>query len=58
MDDPNIHHDALEFPGGQIVMVTRLTPGQKATVLQLPISGSDHRVKASGQTPAPASIDL
>src|SRR5580704_11502900 len=38
MDDPNVHHDALEFPGGQIVMVTRLSPGQRATVLQLPAS--------------------
>jgi hypothetical protein len=36
MDDPHVHHDALEFPGGQIVMVTRLIPGQRATVLQLP----------------------
>jgi hypothetical protein len=38
MDDPHVHHDALEFPGGQLVMVTRLTPGQHATVLQLPAS--------------------
>ncbi len=37
MDDPNVHHDALEFPGGQIVMVTRLVPGQRASVLQLPV---------------------
>jgi hypothetical protein len=58
MDDPNIHHDALEFPGGQIVMVTRLTPGQKATVLQLPASAHDHRVKASEQDRRPISIDL
>jgi hypothetical protein len=36
MDDPHVHHDALEFPGGHLVMVTRLTPGQRATVLQLP----------------------
>ena len=36
MHDPHVHHDALEFPGGQIVLVTRLTPGQRATVLQLP----------------------
>jgi len=36
MDDPLVHHDALEFPGGQIVMVTRLVAGQTATVLQLP----------------------
>ncbi len=41
MDDPHVHHDALEFPGGQIVMVTRLMPGQRATVLQLPVSGQD-----------------
>ena len=38
MDDPHVHHDALEFPGGQIVMVTRLIAGQTATVLQLPAS--------------------
>jgi hypothetical protein len=42
MDDPHVHHDALEFPGGQIVMVTRLMPGQHATVLQLPASAHDH----------------
>jgi hypothetical protein len=30
------HHDALQFPSGQIVLVTRLCPGQIATVLQLP----------------------
>ena len=39
MDDPHVHHDALEFPGGQIVMVTRLMPGQRAAVLQLPVTG-------------------
>jgi hypothetical protein len=33
------HRDALQFPSGQIVFVTRLTPGQIATVLQLPASG-------------------
>ena len=30
------HHDALEFPDGQIVLLTRLNEGQQATVLQLP----------------------
>ena len=34
--NPRVHHDALEFPDGQIVMVTRLIAGQIATVLQLP----------------------
>jgi hypothetical protein len=30
------HHDALEFPDGQIVLLTCLREGQEATVLQLP----------------------
>ena len=30
------HHDALEFPDGQLVLLTLLMPGQQATVLQLP----------------------
>jgi hypothetical protein len=30
------HHDALEFPDGQIVLLTLLIEGQQATVLQLP----------------------
>jgi hypothetical protein len=30
------HHDALEFADGTIVPLTRLLPGQWATVLQLP----------------------
>jgi hypothetical protein len=30
------YHDALEFPDGQIVLLTSLVEGQQATVLQLP----------------------
>ncbi len=45
MDDPHVHHDALEFPGGQLVMVTRLVPGQHATVLQLPAKSQPHEQK-------------
>jgi hypothetical protein len=37
---PSAHHDALEFPNGKIVLLTRLCPGQRATVLQLPSSSS------------------
>ena len=33
---PNVHHDALEFPAGEIVLLTRLCEGQRARVLQLP----------------------
>jgi hypothetical protein len=38
MGKPGVHHDALEFPDGEIVLVTRLCEGQHATVLQLPAS--------------------
>lgn len=34
--EPNSHHDALEFADGQVVLLTRLRPGQIATVLQMP----------------------
>ena len=30
------HHDALEFPDGQVALLTYLCEGQQATVLQLP----------------------
>ena len=36
MDNPNTHHDALEFPDGKLVLVHTLREGQHATVLQLP----------------------
>ena len=35
-DNPHTHHDALEFPDGQIVLLTDLGERQQATVLQLP----------------------
>ena len=34
--NPNAHHDALEFPNGEIVLLTHLMQGQQAVVLQLP----------------------
>jgi len=36
MEKPYTHHDALEFPNGEIVLLTQLSEGQLATVLQLP----------------------
>ena len=36
VDKPHVHHDALEFPNGEFVLVTRLCVGQRVTVLQLP----------------------
>jgi hypothetical protein len=35
-DQRHMHHDALEFPGGEVMLVTRLVEGQRVTVLQLP----------------------
>lgn len=35
-DQPRMHHDCLEFPDGTLVLLTMLSCGQKATVLQLP----------------------
>lgn len=35
-DQQLMHHDALEFPNGDIVLLTHLAEGQGATVLQLP----------------------
>ncbi|MDC7785464.1 hypothetical protein PQJ75_27190 [Rhodoplanes sp. TEM] len=63
MDNPYEHHDALEFPSGQVVLLTRLCEGQIATVLQLPagVGGSEHEhhhehagptIEATAETPA------
>jgi hypothetical protein len=42
VDDPHVQHDALEFPNGQVLKITRLVAGQTATVLQLPVA-TQHR---------------
>jgi hypothetical protein len=42
MNDPYVQHDALEFPNGQVLKVTRLVAGQTATVLQLPVASQHH----------------
>jgi hypothetical protein len=47
-DNAVVHHDALEFPNGQLVLLTRLIEGQHATVLQLPTAA--HR-NPCGQSP-------
>jgi hypothetical protein len=47
LDSPHEHHDAFEFPGGEVVLLTRLSPGQHATVLQLPVDAREAPVKAA-----------
>jgi hypothetical protein len=36
LKDLHVHHDALEFADGKVVLLTLLRVGQRATVLQLP----------------------
>jgi hypothetical protein len=43
MEKSQVHHDALEFSNGKIVLVTDLVSGQRATVLQLPVSPIEER---------------
>jgi hypothetical protein len=53
LDNPYEHHDALEFPSGQVVLLTRLCNGQHATVLQLPAGAHPAEGAHDGET-APA----
>jgi hypothetical protein len=48
-DRPHEHHDALEFPSGRIVLLTRLVAGQRATVLQLPVVTSALELKSDAE---------
>jgi hypothetical protein len=47
MDSIVTHHDALEFPDGQVLLLTRLCEGQRATVLQL--SAAAYTVRSRGE---------
>ncbi|MCC6888376.1 MAG: hypothetical protein IT536_07580 [Hyphomicrobiales bacterium] len=49
---PHVHHDALEFPDGRVVLITRLVEGQRATVLQLPAEpGKPEEKRVTIETP-------
>ena len=43
-NNPRTHHDALEFPDGQIVLLTFMPESLQATVLQLPATAIPQRV--------------
>jgi len=47
LDNPHAHHDALEFPDGEVVLLTCLMEGQQATVLQLPASAGTAQQKTN-----------
>jgi hypothetical protein len=46
LDRRRTHHDALEFPDGQIALLTFLQEGQLATVLQIPAIAVGSRAPA------------
>jgi hypothetical protein len=48
----HVHHDALEFPDGRIVLLTRLVEGQHATVLQLPAMPTEKERSVTIELPA------
>ena len=48
---PHAHHDALEFPEGETVLVTDLCEGQHAVVLQMPAGPHDHKHDESREEP-------
>jgi hypothetical protein len=54
---PDRHHDTIEFPDGRHVLVTLLCEGQRATVLQLPVTQRPAgRAEEVADTPAPTRI--
>ena len=55
---PERHHDAIEFPDGNYVLVTQLCEGQRATVLQLPVTAQPVSQPARTTTTAPAARTL
>jgi hypothetical protein len=57
IDNPVLHHDALEFPDGQVVLLTRLCVGQRAAVLQLPaVARPEAREKQATLEPCEPSL--
>ncbi len=58
MDQPYAYHDALEFPDGQVVLLTHLSLGQTAAVLQLPAQVREPHEREQATDPqAPAARD-
>jgi hypothetical protein len=54
------HRDALEFPDGKMMLLTRLRPGQRATVIQLPItagSGDQRSPLVASPSASPVNRD-
>ncbi len=46
----SVHHDALELPGGEKVLITHMSEGQRAVVLQLPATAHSGKRNATEPT--------
>jgi hypothetical protein len=57
LHSPYEHHDALEFPSGKVVLLTRLCVGQTGTVLQLPTHTQALTVARASAVGLPAPVD-
>lgn len=49
IENPHTHHDALELADGRIIKLTLLNEGQRARVLQLPVTDVAHRHEHAGR---------
>lgn len=58
LDKPDRHHDALEFSNGTIILVTKLTVGQRAIVLQLPATPIEKPVSQETATPDAVALGI
>ena len=55
-DNHLVHHDALEFSNGQIVLLTHLKPGQMTSVLQLPVQDAGKAIAGARLKSAPELV--
>jgi hypothetical protein len=53
-NEPNTHHDALEFANGTIILLTDLRAGQHVTVLELPPKSLAPKEVTEGEQLVPA----
>jgi hypothetical protein len=56
--DRYVHHDAIEFPDGRTVLLTKLKSGQRARVVQLPVQRLPAAPARSGGVTAEPSVTL
>jgi hypothetical protein len=56
MERRDAHHDAIEFPNGDVVLLTNLRLKQKAKVLQLPVN--PHLTRLEGRSESEFNVPV